>query len=395
MKKQKGFTLIELLAIIVILAIIAVITVPIILGIIDNAKNKAAVDSAYGFKDAIEKYYVTESMVNSESKMNGTYFVDNGIINGSAIDGVEILISGIKPKSGYLRYNNNILQSGCLVVDEYEIIYNNGNFTTMGKGNCTIKIDTTNMELGTKDENIQYYMGGYENEPDNAIYFDPINGIYNCSTYNEDNSIVGFNGVITGEKSTKTTNNQTSCLKWFIYSIDEKGTSNEEDDIVNIILDHNTTSGIAWNEAGKYHEGPDSKFLAQFTSDTSEWTSEKIINPLPYTTYNISQDELYTITYTTKARLIEANEVARVKGYSSWNYLNSSGVGGTSGNKFLKMNLSGSGSENLYYWTSSLRNDGARAAWVVNYNGNLSDRSVKGTTSGIRPVISIYKFDNV
>ena len=50
MKNRKGFTLIELLAIIVILAIIAVITVPIILGIIDDAQKKAVKDS--GFKMA-------------------------------------------------------------------------------------------------------------------------------------------------------------------------------------------------------------------------------------------------------------------------------------------------------------------------------------------------------
>jgi type IV pilus assembly protein PilA len=58
MKDKKGFTLIELLAIIVILAIIAVITVPIILNIIDNSKKGAAIDSALGYKDAIQKYYL-------------------------------------------------------------------------------------------------------------------------------------------------------------------------------------------------------------------------------------------------------------------------------------------------------------------------------------------------
>ena len=36
---RKGFTLIELLAVIVILAIIALIAVPIVLGIIDDAKK--------------------------------------------------------------------------------------------------------------------------------------------------------------------------------------------------------------------------------------------------------------------------------------------------------------------------------------------------------------------
>ena len=57
---RKGFTLIELLAIIVILAIIAVITVPIILGIIDEAKQKSVINSAYGYKDAINKLYATK-----------------------------------------------------------------------------------------------------------------------------------------------------------------------------------------------------------------------------------------------------------------------------------------------------------------------------------------------
>ena len=57
--KKQGryrFTLIELLAIIVILAIIAVITVPLILGIIDDAKKGSITDSAYGYKSAIQNY---------------------------------------------------------------------------------------------------------------------------------------------------------------------------------------------------------------------------------------------------------------------------------------------------------------------------------------------------
>ena len=66
MKRRNGFTLIELLAIIVILAIIAVITVPLILGIIDNAKEKAVTDSAYGYKDAVNKMYTTKLLNNKD-----------------------------------------------------------------------------------------------------------------------------------------------------------------------------------------------------------------------------------------------------------------------------------------------------------------------------------------
>ena len=78
MKKQKGFTLIELLAIIVILAIIAVITVPIILNVIDNAKRGTAKDSAYGYKDAINKYYVSGMLEDESIKLNGDYNVVDG-----------------------------------------------------------------------------------------------------------------------------------------------------------------------------------------------------------------------------------------------------------------------------------------------------------------------------
>jgi type IV pilus assembly protein PilA len=54
---KKGFTLIELLAIIVILAIIAVITVPIILNIIENARQGAAKNSVIGYGKSVELAY--------------------------------------------------------------------------------------------------------------------------------------------------------------------------------------------------------------------------------------------------------------------------------------------------------------------------------------------------
>ena len=54
---KKGFTLIELLAIIVILAIIAVVTVPIIVGIIDEAREKSNLNSVIGYGKSVEFSY--------------------------------------------------------------------------------------------------------------------------------------------------------------------------------------------------------------------------------------------------------------------------------------------------------------------------------------------------
>ena len=130
MKKKKGFTLIELLAIIVILAIIAVITVPLILGIIDDSKEKASIASAYGFKDAIEKNYAKRLLNNNEQNLNGTYMIENGKLNNQ-----EILASGTKPSNGILTYENNKLVSGCLTIDGYKVQYQNDKFTAT-KGEC-------------------------------------------------------------------------------------------------------------------------------------------------------------------------------------------------------------------------------------------------------------------
>ena len=131
MKKNKGFTLIELLAIIVILAIIAVITVPIILNIIENSKVGAATDSAYGYKDAINKWYV--SKLSSEPNFNiedGTYTTDN-------LKELGVALSGKEPgTNSWVSIEKNNVKTGCLQFDEYKVDIENGKVTTTEKGEC-------------------------------------------------------------------------------------------------------------------------------------------------------------------------------------------------------------------------------------------------------------------
>lgn len=136
MKKNRAFTLIELLAIIVILAIIAVITVPIILNIIENSRKGAATASAYGYKDAVNKYYVTELANNRQLQLEGLYTVTDGILNGSGITNKEILVSGDKPSGGYLNYSNNTLTGGCLTIGDYKVLFENGQILSTKKGIC-------------------------------------------------------------------------------------------------------------------------------------------------------------------------------------------------------------------------------------------------------------------
>ncbi len=137
MKRRNAFTLIELLAIIVILAIIAVITVPIILNIIDNSKKGAVADSAYGYKDAINKMYVSKLTENPEmNRIDGVYLINSdGNLKKTNNEIYDVTVSGQHPTAGYIVIENNQI-SGCLVYEDYSVNINDGRVTNNRKGNC-------------------------------------------------------------------------------------------------------------------------------------------------------------------------------------------------------------------------------------------------------------------
>ena len=72
---KKGFTLIELLAVIVILAVIALIAVPQVLKILNQARESAAEDSAYGVIESAESYVATWMLKNQGDWNGATEFV--------------------------------------------------------------------------------------------------------------------------------------------------------------------------------------------------------------------------------------------------------------------------------------------------------------------------------
>ena len=137
MKKKNAFTLIELLAIIVILAIIAVITVPIILNIIENSRKGAATDSAYGYKDAINKYYLKKLYDNPNwNEFDATYNVNSdGNLVKSPTETYDITVSGQHPTDGYIVIQNK-QTSGCLIYGDYAVTIKNGEVTNTKKGDC-------------------------------------------------------------------------------------------------------------------------------------------------------------------------------------------------------------------------------------------------------------------
>ncbi len=105
MKNKKGFTLIELLAVIVILAIIALIAVPIVINIINDAKEESMQRSIDLYVDhvqkAITKYQMTHPDFNPKECT-----IENKELT---CDGTEIQVEmkGQTPESGTITFNSN------------------------------------------------------------------------------------------------------------------------------------------------------------------------------------------------------------------------------------------------------------------------------------------------
>ena len=137
--KKRGFTLIELLAVIVILAIIALIATPIILNMINNARKSAAVDSAYGYIEAVE-YNNSMNMINKDKY---PLIEDGEDIDISTITNINI--KGTKPDSGKISISKKRVVSASLCISGYTVEYDSKKAEAIGKCNEEKKEDTSNI----------------------------------------------------------------------------------------------------------------------------------------------------------------------------------------------------------------------------------------------------------
>ena len=137
MKSNKGFTLIELLAVIVILAIIALIATPIILGVIDKARQGSAEQSALSFIQAVENQVVISQLTADEKdditiSEAGSTFAVSYFTSGDK----KVSMKGTMPSSGsiVLDKEGNATSETCVTVElngkSYDITYD-------GKGKAT------------------------------------------------------------------------------------------------------------------------------------------------------------------------------------------------------------------------------------------------------------------
>ena len=383
MRNNKGFTLIELLAVVAILiTLIAIITPKI-------------------FKQLKTAEKVTDQeQINSIINVSKIYMNQNSNLLPSENDIYIISLNDLK-QSGLIKTNQILNPStkeelkGCILVkyenNKYKYEYKEENPL------CKIKI-------ANKVNNVKYY----DNEwiKSNAIYFDPVE-VGKCTKEDYNNNENKF-GV-------------TGCMIWYAYSENEDGT-------VNMILDHNTTAKQTWNNVDKINNdftnkyGPSMQYLYELYDKTKEW--EKALNRTTKDNYSISNDnQNYTIDYTKhftakddetivnepyKARLIKAEEIAFIVGSINWNtspvrlFFDGSSNGRTAGTNnyswlFTNTNscenygcLSNNSSTYGYSTISPYESDTTNI-WYVGSSGDMNKQSTSSTSTGIRPVITVYK----
>jgi type IV pilus assembly protein PilA len=386
MKRKNAFTLIELLAVIVVLAIIALIATPIVMNTIKKSKKGAAERSADNYIKQVETA-VAEERLNKNEVLEGEYQItsDGNLCRDKSAscsdeEKIKIEISGNKPTSGTVTISNDGVSQDevRLIVGDYKVIYNQ---------------EKNKYEATDKEK----YKNG------EVVYFNVDNGT-KC----------------TSSEAVSATGTKSGCMKFYAFN-DDGG------DTLNLMLDHNTTSLVAWNKTYKNDSGSiinangPKEVLDQLKNDTDGWKGT--ITPTNYTMDQTGQtsNAKYTIDYSSyKARLITAQELAQITGNTTWDektannyyYLDSKTKtasatckeGNTSGCSYGWLYdrtntscidrgcLNNSDKGTFGYWTASSRADSSNSAWAVRFYAIVdSDYVVYSGYGGLRPVITILK----
>ena len=371
---KKGFTLIELLAVIVILAVISLIATPMILGVIETSKESSAKVSAYGYIDAVEtQVAINELDANKTNIEDGVYEVED------LKNTYGLVVKGELPTSNsWVKIEKGQVVDYSLKIGEYVVNYSESGATTTKGEEITTKPDGSVVKQGpTKIE---------ASETDThrgIVYLDPTN----------------LSNVCNAENSVSTTETKTGCMKWYIF--------NDDGNNYTMILDHNTTARIRWNDNGSNvpYEESNLYSVVQDLKTTSGWivepkliTAEEINTITGKTDFDsTSSNSWYYLDTVTQTKEI-FTETKRSK--YDWLYNNLTlcktdniDYGCSIEDKNIYTGYGTAGEGNTYaYWIATIVGDtNGTNVWRVTRAGSLGDYSSNNPNHGIRPVITISK----
>ena len=135
-----NFFRLELFVGLLVVIILVTIITPSVFSFVGKMKLNSAIDSAYSYKDCVSKYYVSQLMFDTNFKLDGKYTISDGaLVDDNNI--YDILFTGNVPSDGYLNYENNELKYGCIVVNGYSIVIEDGNMIATNNNGCLVEND--------------------------------------------------------------------------------------------------------------------------------------------------------------------------------------------------------------------------------------------------------------
>lgn len=179
-----------------------------------------------------------------------------------------------------------------------------------------------------------------------VIYFNPETG-KKCSEneYSLENSL---------------NQNKSGCMKWYAFS------DNKNSDTVNAILDHNTTSQVAWNSSDSNIEMKEAKIELDKLKTVNHWLLEPRM---------ITHDEILSVT----------GKDSNFKREYAWLFSYT--------NDCVTYGCYQSDGSTYGYWTSTSNNTNKTDAWSITFKGSMENSITSSNNYGIRPVVSILKSD--
>ena len=370
---KKGFTLIELLAVIVILAVISLIATPMILGVIETSKESSAKVSAYGYIDAVEtQVAINELDANKTNIEDGVYEVED------LKNTYGLVVKGELPTSNsWVKIEKGQVVDYSLKIGEYVVNYSESGVTITKGGEIRTKPNGSVVKQGpTKEE------ANSTSTHKGIVYLDPTD----------------LNKTCNAENSVSTTETKTGCMKWYIF--------NDDGNNYTMILDHNTTARIKWNDDNKNvsYESSNLKAVVDDLVTTSGWevtprliTADEVNTITGKTGFDASTSSYYYLDTLTQAKADFTS--SRSKYDWLYNNLNKCKTDSTDygctiedGNTYSGYGTASEG-QTWAYWTSTpVRTAGSGSyVWGVNRNGRLNSSNADNTNFGVRPVITISK----
>ena len=299
-------------------------------------------------------------MDNNQLKLDGIYSINDGELNGNTISNKEIPVSGKKPSKGYLKYDNNNLVLACLKVGDYEVKYENNEFTSTGKGDCSTKGDFANDTWETIIANLSIDRHAYDDEigKTKIIEFDR-NG-------DNTNEFYKLRLVNTEPCTSSTARSKTSC---------------------GVVIEFVTTIGTHYMNSSNDNAGGwyDSSMRAYLNSETNNIYSKLpsdlqsvIISTSPVVSgsgsggvSNDAEDYLYLLSTREVGLSVSYDNKNTATDTNILSYYNSNN-NNNARKKYTTTTSSGEDSSASVYWLRSAYSSSTNAFYIVNSGGSIN-----------------------